>query len=375
MDRMIYLTEKRIAYTEETTSLLDVMYPQNVHLFPDTYAKTNTGMVYPPHKLADKVIDPEIMERSRDNPIRTAFILAAGNAHFAGLNPKDKEPNCLSYDYKPLPMTLTQVYAGRIAAAFGATDLVVTDASACASSLKVMMDVQTYIRNYAFDRVIVLGVEDAVSNTVLNFFGQSGASLTLEKEKQGEIRSAFDPVNGGFYVGQGAVFAMFETERSIRYSGNTPCAELISAYSASEHSTNAIGQREDGQGFKRAIQGVVYGGNVDLNKIRLVKTHGTGTKSNDLAERTALTATLKEFQATSFKQRIGHTMGASGLLETILLLDNVKNGLVPAIPNRTDEDSIFLSKPVPAERGGLILSLAAGMGNIYSAAIFKDLQC
>ena len=68
-------------------------------------------------------------------------------------------------------------------------------------------------------------------------------------------------------------------------------------------------------------------------------------------------------------------MGASGLLETALLLDNIKNGFVPEILNRTDEDAVFLSKPAPAEKGGLVLSLAAGMGNVYSAAIFKDAQC
>jgi 3-oxoacyl-(acyl-carrier-protein) synthase len=68
-------------------------------------------------------------------------------------------------------------------------------------------------------------------------------------------------------------------------------------------------------------------------------------------------------------------MGASGLLETILLLDNVKNGFVPPILNRTDEDKIFLSEPAPFDKDGLVLSLAAGMGNVYSAAIFKDAQC
>jgi hypothetical protein len=48
---------------------------------------------------------------------------------------------------------------------------------------------------------------------------------------------------------------------------------------------------------------------------------------------------------------------------------------VPPIQNRTEQDQVFLSESVPAEKGGLVMSLAAGMGNIYSAAIFKDAQC
>ena len=65
-------------------------------------------------------------------------------------------------------------------------------------------------------------------------------------------------------------------------------------------------------------------------------------------------------------------MGTSGLLETLLLLDDIREGTIPAIENRTDDDPIFLSKSI-AKPKGLILSLAAGMGNIYSAAIFKGL--
>jgi 3-oxoacyl-(acyl-carrier-protein) synthase len=63
-------------------------------------------------------------------------------------------------------------------------------------------------------------------------------------------------------------------------------------------------------------------------------------------------------------------MGASGLLETCLLLNSLKSGIVPAIPNRTEQDQVFLSEPMVIKRKPKILSLAAGMGNIYAAAIF-----
>ena len=373
---MIYLTETRTACTE-THELIDELkhFPQRVHWFPETYKGKDTGMIYAPHRLAEKVLDGELLRKLRENPCRTAFILASGNSHFAGIEPVDLGKTRLTYTYKFLPMALTQVYAGRVASSCGVTDHVVTDASACASSLKVMMDVYNLVKLYGMERVIVLGVEDAVTNAVLNFFGDSKAVLTAKDDDAGILPSAFDEKNYGFHVGQGAVFAVFETEQSMKLTGFQPKARLMGAYTSGEDSTNAIGQREDGQGFKRAIQGALYMSQVQSSQVRTVKTHGTGTKSNNLAEKHALTSILNDFVATSFKQRIGHTMGASGLLETVLLLDNIKNGFVPAIANRTDEDKVFLSKPAPAEKGGLILSLAAGMGNVYSAAIFKDAQC
>ena len=75
--------------------------------------------------------------------------------------------------------------------------------------------------------------------------------------------------------------------------------------------------------------------------------------------------------ATSYKQRIGHTMGASGLLETGLLLNDLKRGIVPKILNRTEHDDVFLSYDASAPNKGAFISLAAGMGNVYSAAIFS----
>jgi hypothetical protein len=53
-----------------------------------------------------------------------------------------------------------------------------------------------------------------------------------------------------------------------------------------------------------------------------------------------------------------------------MLLNELKQtGKVPAIKNRTEDDHVYLSEPTKPE-DGLILSLAAGMGNVYSAAIF-----
>ena len=360
---MIGLTHYRTAYTTDLTLIDDVTYPQRVHMFPELYKNLKLGLNYVPHKLADKVLDMDLIGRLRCNSHgKTAFILAGGNAHFAGISPAPRQSQ-LSYNYKILPLSLTQVYAGRIAQLCGATDHIVTDSTACASSLKVMMDVQTLIRYYGFQRVIVLAVEDAVSNLTLEFFGEAKASLQAKDDDAGILPSAFDGKNRGFHIGQGAVFAVFEKEPD-EYE-----AILDGAYTASESCTNQLGQREDGDGFLSAICGALD--QAPHAKIDIVKTHGTGTLSNNLSERRALYQLFDDkFVATSFKPEIGHTMGASGLLETCLLVDSLKTGIVPAIKNRTEEDRVYLSEPIQAPERATVLSLAAGMGNVYSAAIF-----
>ena len=167
-------------------------------------------------------------------------------------------------------------------------------------------------------------------------------------------------------LSQGAVLAVFESERIADHG----YAILEGAYTASEACANAIGQREDGEGFVNAIKGALDVADLNPSRINVVKTHGTGTKSNNMAEKAALENSLEGFIATSLKPKIGHTMGVSGLLETCLLLDSMKQGIVPKIENRTEKDDVFLSEDREI-KDGLVLSLAAGMGNVYSAAVLS----
>lgn len=363
----IYLTHGRKAYSKEVQFLDDLAFPQKVHWFPESYKRVGTGMFYVPHIIADKVIDQELARYIRENPVgKVAFILAAGNTNFAGINPRKVKDTQLSYVYKFLPFTLTQVYAGRIAQAFGSSDMVITDTSACASSVKVMMDVQILIEHYGFDRVVVLAVEDQVANSTLDFFGESKAILTEE----GILPSAFDAKNYGFYVGQGAALAVFDAAHVVEKTGDAPIAEFKGAYTAAEKIDNAIGQREDGEGFMKAIEGALHHSKVSPDEVKVIKTHGTGTRSNNISERQATTKKIPDFVATSYKQRIGHTMGASGLIETLMLFEDMAQGFIPEIPNRTEHDTIFLSEKSSVPEG-YVMTLAAGMGNIYSAAIFN----
>ena len=363
---MIYLTRVDTVYTETTTLVADIPYPQHAHIIPETFRRAKSGVSYPPHKLLESVITPEAREYVHNNktPGKTAFIFAAGNQGWMGTNGRyDKNPDAaLHYKVKVPFIVLTNIYAGRIASLFGPVDHISTDASACASSLKVLMDVYNLVTNYGFTRVIVLSGEDAVNNLSLEFFGEAGASLQAGST---QAPSAFDPVNQGFYLGQGAVLAIFESEPAV-----TPVASFLGAYSAAEDNTNPLGQREDGAGYSSAIEAALWVAKTPADSVKMVKTHGTGTPVNNAAEKTALLRSLPEFIATSYKPRIGHTMGASGLLETGLMLRDIAYGVVPAIPNRTDSDSVFVSEATPV-RGDKFVSLAAGMGNIYSAALFS----
>lgn len=366
----IYLTKYSTLSTEALHLIEDHAYPQRAHFFPEMFKATKSGLFCTPQRAIERVVTPEMVGYIRGNPVpgKTGFILAGGSQSWnSGGVPVDERyfENSLAYAYRMEILTVTNIFGSRIASQIGATDYTATDASTCASSLKVLMDVRHLINLYGFDRVVVLGFEDTIKNQLLTFFGSSMTTLTKKDDDAGAKPSSFDSVNRGFYLGQGAVLAVFESDRALK---DNPSAELLGAYTASEHNANPIGQLEDGQGYTRAILGAL--GDRSPSEVALIKTHGTGTGMNNKSERAAIEGMFDEFVATSYKPRIGHTMGASGLLETCLLLDSIKKGEIPEIKNRTERDTRFISEPQPVPRG-LMLSLAAGMGNVFSAALFN----
>jgi 3-oxoacyl-[acyl-carrier-protein] synthase II len=370
----IYITKYKTLCTKETKVLGDLVYPQRVHWMPELYARVKTGLSYVPHEMANRVATKEMVDYVKANPVvgKTGFLLAAGSQGWAGGKAKGQDkPSELDYTFKLGILTMTNIFAGRMAGVFEAYDYVATDASACATSIKSMMDVHNLINNMGFDRVIMLALEDPTSKLTLEFFGQSNANLVLKDEENGAIPSAFDSKNGGFIIGQGAGFAIFESERAVNKNAIKPEAELKGVWVSAEQLSNPIGQRPDGQGYQRAIMGAITQAKCKPDDIKIVKTHGTGTAVNNQSEKHALLETLRGgFIATSYKQHIGHTVAASGLLETGLILDDIKKGVIPGIKNRTEDDNTFISKDTPVP-DGLLMSLAAGMGNIYAAAIFN----
>lgn len=374
---MIFLSKYSVAAPTELKTFTNIKYPQNVFWFSDAFDKIKSGLFYIPQRLADKTLKSDTGKYIKDFPkSKTCLIVASGNSYMGGQSPKPENiDNCeISYTYKFFPLTIIQIFAARIAQSLGITDLILTDSSACASSVKVLRDVQVLLEYENYDRVVVLAVENGITKYMLDFFGETKTTLTIKEEERGIKPSAFDNINYGFYLGHGAALAVFEKENTVKT--DTPEAQLVTACSVSEISTNTAGQTSDGQGYQKSILRCLEQSKLSPNDISVIKSHGTGTPTNNTAEKTAILSIFKNTNTvvTGYKQKIGHTLGVSGLLETCLLFDDLKKGYVPSFENRTEEDKVFLSSPANAPKSGNILSLASGMGNIYSAAIFKCLK-
>ena len=361
--------------TENIELIEKIGFPQYVHWFPDSYTRVRTGLHYPPQRILQRVLTEELLSTLRSATAqegRTALILSGGNQNFVGLiSPSVMPDGVLDYSYKLRALALTNVFAARVAQTLGGVDYISTDATACISGTKAVMEAFALTTLTGYDRVIVLAVEDQVNTAMLDFFGETRAVLTREEmETEGICPSAFDPINRGFFIGQGAAVALLETEQSAQKGGREPTAFVLGASVVAERHENAIGQREDGAGYIGAVELAAKNAGVQLSSIDLVKTHGTGTRSNNQAEASAISSVFNaDFIATGYKSLIGHTMGPSSLIESFMLLEDAKSGIVRGIRNRTGGDPRYLSSDTSLSVRRF-LTLSSGMGNGYGAMIF-----
>lgn len=366
----IFITKSKSIYTKDFM-LKGERYPQNVHSIESFFDGTDSGYKYICENIYSELFpEEEIVSFNElaNKEGKNAVIIASGTSEWAGSGthlPHVKP----EYTLKTPFFTLINILSGKVVNKLGWHDYLTTDATACISGYKAFLEAELIMKEGLADRVLVIGVDDQINSLVLELFGMLEASISPELEAKGVKPSAFDDINYGFRLGHGAGYILLENDHSLKESGNTPIATLNNTSLTAEKLGNPFGQSSDGSGYEKIIRQVLEKSKVDKNDISFIKTHGTGSKSNNSAEKNGIKKVFGEnFIATSYKPEIGHTLGANAIVELDIALKDAQNGFVRGIKNRTKYDEQFLSydKDMDVSK---ILFLGSGMGNVYAASI------
>lgn len=145
----------------------------------------------------------------------------------------------------------------------------------------------------------------------------------------------------GTLLGEGAGALMLESFGSARRRGVRLRGE-IAGYGESSDATHITGPSAVGQAA--AIRAALRSADVAPDAIGYVNAHGTGTEANDSTEAEAVRAALGDAADTvpvgAMKSYFGHTLGASGAIETI--------GTLLALEHRLAPGNLNLDHPDPA---------------------------
>jgi 3-oxoacyl-[acyl-carrier-protein] synthase I len=210
--------------------------------------------------------------------------------------------------------------------ALGTRGPCLTTATACSSSAKIFATAERMIRLGIVDAAILAGV-DSLCGSVL--FGFNSLELVAP-----EPCRPFDSRRCGISIGEAAGFALVEREDSA----NSP--RLI-GWGESSDAHHMSTPHPQGLGARLALEGALARSGLRAEQIDYINLHGTATPKNDEVEAGVVAAAFTaRTRASSSKGWTGHTLGAAGILESVVCLLAMEHGLVPGTLNCEQLDPI-----------------------------------
>lgn len=235
--------------------------------------------------------------------------------------------------------------------------------NACVSGLLAIAVAKRFIQQNLYDHVFIVS-GDLVSKFVLSGFNSFQA---LSKN----ACKPFDLNRNGVNLGEMAAAALVTNNRN----NLPPEAVTILGEGSCNDANHISGPSRTGEGLYQSMQSAFLQANLTPEKIDYVSAHGTATPYNDEMEAVAFTRMqLNQTPLNSLKGYFGHTLGASGLVETIIGMHSLKNNL---LYKSLGFKNLGVSKPINIITNNkktplhIFLKTASGFGGCNTAVLFK----
>lgn len=242
--------------------------------------------------------------------------------------------------------------------------------AACTSSTTAVSYASALIRAGKESAVLVVAC-DAVTEFLYSGFSalralDSGVARPFDRDRNG--------LNGG----EAAGYVLLTSDSEALSSGQAALGE-VAGWGMSNDANHMTGPSRDGAGLANAINWALSSAGVCPDDIGSICAHGTGTVYNDAMEMKAFRSVFAEraVPTYSIKGGMGHTMGAAGLVEMLLVFESLKSGLVPPSINlheAADDAYGWVSaqiRPPDAECRRHALTCNSGFGGTNAALILR----
>lgn len=200
---------------------------------------------------------------------------------------------------------------------FGNANPPVVVCNACISGVCAQIEASRALQSGRYDYVVVTGAEEQSPFIIAGF--QSFKALSPE------MCRPFDVARQGLNLGEAAATVIYTTAQQGMSSGKW-CAMGGAIRNDANHIS---GPSRTGEGSYRALRATMQIATIDAEQLACVNVHGTATLYNDEMESQALTrAGLADVPVNALKGYYGHTMGAAGVMETILTMRALDDAMV-----------------------------------------------
>lgn len=250
--------------------------------------------------------------------------------------------------------------AKRIASRFGinADDTFVVS-NACISGITAVAIARRLILSGRYKEMVVVGVD------IQNRFITSG--FASFKSLSDDVCRPYDESRCGLNLGEACGAMLLTTE------GEGVC---ISGAALTDDANHISGPSRTGEGLYFAMRKAMSEAGAD--NVDMLQMHGTATAYNDEMESKACSlAGLQNVPVQSLKPYFGHTMGASGVIETIIAAEELRNRVLVGTPGF---ETLGVPMPLNISRSNVALpsgkplralKTASGFGGTNAALLLE----
>lgn len=305
-------------------------------------------------KMMILALEPIIKNSGVELNSKTAFILSTTKGNVTALKNESEE----SFNNAHL-----DVLAKNISNFFGFITQPIVVSNACVSGILAVSVAKRMIQSELYDNIFVIA-GDEVSEFVLSGFNVFQAMSDSPCKPYSKNRT-------GVSLG--------EATAAVLVSAEAKNAKIKVIGDSSINDANHIsGPSRTGEGLFRSIQNALKEAQINSDQVDYISAHGTATPFNDEMEAIALNRLdLQNVPINSLKGFYGHTLGASGLLETVIAIESANKNM---LFESKGFDEIGVSEAINIIQKNeeatieYFLKTASGFGGCNTAVVFEKIK-
>ncbi|MBP6090735.1 MAG: beta-ketoacyl synthase [Crocinitomicaceae bacterium] len=311
--------------------------------------KLNVSATNTFHYLFNKACEQLKFEHSNErlNSAKTCFIISSTKADLSQL-PADT--------FEPLRTILREH--------FPSANEPVIISNACISGVVAINLGAQYIQFENYDDCFVIGI-DALSDFVIYGF----QSLFAFSD---ELCQPFDKNRKGINLGEACGTIHLTAQKDTAF-----CVEYVCGKTSND-ANHISGPSRTGEGLFRAVTKALHQAAITATDIDFISAHGTGTLFNDDMESIAFKRLgMQEIPINSMKGYFGHTLGAAGVIETLICMLSMEHSMLfksLGFEEQGTPESLNIVTENYVKKCKYVLKTASGFGGGNAVLILKTVQ-
>jgi 3-oxoacyl-[acyl-carrier-protein] synthase II len=218
---------------------------------------------------------------------------------------------------------------------FGITGRVISSSTACTTSSQSMGFGYEAVK-YGLQDAMICGGADEYDTTTVAVFDNLLACSTDFNDTPHLTPRPFDTKRDGLVVGEGAGALLLEEYEFAKKRGADIIGEVI-GFSCNNNGGDLI--LPNTNGITETIRLGLKNARIEPDQVDFVSAHATATKMGDVTEAMAIYKAYGDSPyVTGLKSYMGHTMGSCGVIEAIITLYMMEQGIIVPTLNLDEVD-------------------------------------